>query len=159
VTAGIPAGWEGREREDLREGAWRFVRVRDREGRASVREDNLPLRDGEPMPGPAGLSAFLADLDAPADADPARLAAQVGCFLIRGSSRESCAVRVVVDRAGLLSRYPHDVELASPRLEARDGGLELSAWFERDGYVQRLVLRWAPGADPSTQWSEPVPRA
>ena len=63
MIAGVPAGWEGREREDLREGAWRFVRVRDPVGRSSVREDNLPLRDGEPMPGPAGLADFLADRD------------------------------------------------------------------------------------------------
>jgi hypothetical protein len=139
AAAGLPDGWQGVEDPALRWGRWRFYRAIDPAGASSVAEDNVPVRDEIGMPGEAGLRAFLADLDplgahggAPAALPSDELlAAQVGHFLIRGSSRESSYVRVA----------------AAGTTRTDDGGWSLAATYRRDGYDQHVTVAVAPGGD------------
>jgi hypothetical protein len=121
VTAGIPDGWREEERTDLRTGGWRFYRAVDPTFSSSVSEQNIVVRDGERASGAVGIHALLTDLDAfnhPPD-DAARLAEQVGHFVVEPTSRSSGRVRLHPDRPPVL----------------RGGGdeLVLEATFDRDG--------------------------
>jgi hypothetical protein len=126
---GLPAGWVGEEDPALRWGQWRFYRAIDPDHESSVSEDNVPVRDDIGMPGEAGLRAFAADLRGGELPAPPVLAAQVGHFLIRGSSRESAYVRPVL--AG------DD----APRVTAAGGGWELRAAYDRDGRREPVTVR------------------
>jgi hypothetical protein len=136
----------GEEAEALRWGRWRFYRAVDPAGGSSVPEDNVPVRDEIGMPGEAGLRAFLTDLDplgeqggAPAALPPDDvLAAQVGHFLIRGSSRESCFVRV-----------------GAAATTRTGGGWQLGATYRRDGRDEGLVVRVAPGGEVAVEAAQP----
>ncbi len=128
---GLPAGWEGQEAQGLRWGSWRFYRAIDPQQESSVSEDNVPVRDGVGMPGEEGLLAFVADLH-PLDATELPpdevIAAQIGHFLIRGSSRESAYVRV-----------PEDED--APRSERSGDTWVFRTSFERDGYREAVIVR------------------
>jgi predicted ATPase len=146
---GLPEGWSGIEAEHLRFGVWRFYRIVDPDERSSVSEDNWVTRDGVAASGEAGLRAFLADLRS-ADDDVERvppdvLAAQVGHFLIRGESRQSCDVLVVED----------DRHGASPPSRALvDGRLVIRAWFQRDGYRQPVEVEQDAGGAVTVRWGD-----
>ena len=143
TAPGLPAGWEGQEAQALRWEAWRFYRAIDPQQESSVSEDNIPVRDGVGMPGEEGLRAFLADLQpltaATLPPDDV-LAAQVGHFLIRGSSRESAYVRVF------------DGEDA-PRSVHSGDEWTLRAVFQRDGYRQTAEVRVTQDGAVSVSWS------
>lgn len=150
TAPGLPDGWRGSEAEELRFGVWRFYRVVDPDRESSVREDNWVTRDGVAMPGEEGLRVFLEDVCSGGDLErvPAsRLAAQLGRFLIRGSSRQGCAVRVVDDAQ-------HG---ATPPARALDGDrLVITAWFQRDGYRQRVQVEHTSDGGVAVRWGEPV---
>jgi hypothetical protein len=110
---------------------------------SSVSEDNIPVRDGVGMPGEEGLRAFIADLDPleAAELPPDDvLAAQIGHFLIRGSSRESAYVRVLEEED-------------SPRSERSGDGWVHRAVFQRDGYRQAVTVRVGRDGDVSVERS------
>jgi hypothetical protein len=128
MTAGIPEGWQEEERTDLRTGGWRFYRAVDPTFSESVSEQNVVVRDGGRVTGAAGIHALLSDLGAFDDppADVARLAEQVGHFVVEPTSRSSGRVRL------------HDAE--APRLERTGDGLVLHAAYDRDGAPRRVTI-------------------
>jgi hypothetical protein len=139
---GIPEGFSAREASDLRLGVWRFYRVNDPDRTSSVREDNWVTRDGVAKPGLDGLRAYLADIDPIADPDriPAELLAnQVGYFLIRGESRQSCRVEV--------AREPDP-----PTASVEDGRFVLRVTYQRDGYRQPLELVHDRDGEVDVRW-------
>jgi hypothetical protein len=125
MTAGIPDGWNEEERADLRTGGWRFYRAVDPSFSESVSEQNIVVRDGERVSGPEAIHALLSDAGAFADppvGDPvaaARLAEQVGHFVVEPTSRSSGRVRLRAD-------HP-------PTLREDGGALVLQATYDRDG--------------------------
>jgi hypothetical protein len=121
MTAGIPDGWREEERADLREGGWRFYRAVDPTFSESVSEQNVVVRDGQRVSGAAGIHALLADLGAFAapPQDAARVAEQVGHFVIEPTSRSSGRVRL------------HGGE--PPTLRSEGDAVVLHASFDRDG--------------------------
>jgi hypothetical protein len=116
----IPDSWDAEEREDLREGGWRFYRAVDPTFSESVSEMNVVTSDGERVSGPAGIHALLEDV--PHD-DAARLAAQVGHLVIEPTSRSSGRVNV---REASVRDVP--------------GGLVLEATYDRDGAPWPLTI-------------------
>lgn len=135
MTAGIPEGWREEERTDLREGGWRFYRAVDPTFSDSVSEQNIVVRDGERVSGAAGIHALLTDLgafDDPPD-DAARLAEQVGHFVVEPTSRSSGRVRL------------HDAE--PPTLERAGDALVLRAAYDRDGSPWRVTVTARTGGD------------
>ena len=132
MTAGIPAGWQEEERTDLRTGGWRFYRAVDPSFSESVSEQNVVVRDGERVSGPEGIRALLADLGAFDDPpqDAARLAEQVGHFVVEPTSRSSGRVRLHGDR---------------PPAVREDGGeLVLEASYDRDGAPWPVTVTASP---------------
>jgi hypothetical protein len=134
---GVPEGWDAEEREDLRFGVWRFYRIVDPEGRSSVREDNLAVRDGVPMWGDDGLRMFLEDVDPfsdPQRVPAATLAEQLAHWFIRGESRRGSSIRLAgepppsatIDHGSFVARAAFD----------RDGRAHpLTVMLERDGAI------------------------
>jgi hypothetical protein len=135
VTAGIPEGWREEERTDLRTGGWRFYRAVDPTFSESVSEQNIVVRDGARISGPAGIHALLVDLDAFSDPpdDAARLAEQVGHFVIEPTSRSSGRVRL------------H--ENGPPVLREDGDELVLEATFDRDGAPWPVTITARPSGE------------
>jgi hypothetical protein len=123
VTAGIPEGWREVERQDLRDGEWRFYRAVDPTFSSSVSEQNIVMRGSARQTGVTGIAALLADAGAwRGDLDDAaleRLAGQVGHLVIEATSRSSG--RVVVD------------DTVPVGLTVEDDALELAVTYLRDG--------------------------
>ena len=123
MIAGIPEGWKEEERTDLRTGGWRFYRAIDPSFAESVSEQNIVVRSGERMSGPEGIHALLSDLgafDDPPDGDAvARIAEQIGHFILEPTSRSSGRVRLCLD-------HP-------PSLRQDRDALVLEVSFDRDG--------------------------
>ena len=135
MTAGIPEGWREEERTDLRAGGWRFYRAIDPTFSESVSEQNVVVRDGQRVSGAGGIHALLSDLrafDAP-PADAARLAEQVGHFVIEPTSRSSGRVRL----------HPGE-----PPTARREGdALVLHAAYDRDGAPWPVTVTARPDGD------------
>jgi hypothetical protein len=138
MTAGIPEGWQEEEREDLRAAGWRFYRAIDPSFSTSVSEQNVVVRDGERVTGPAGIHALLSDLgafdDPPRDeAGVARLAEQVGHFVVEPTSRSSGRVRLHADQR--------------PSLRRDGDALVLAASFDRDGAADAVTVTARPAGE------------
>lgn len=121
MTAGIPEGWREEERTDLRTDGWRFYRAVDPSFEESVSEQNIVVRDGRRLTGPDGIHALLEHLgafDRPPE-DVARLAEQVGHFVVEPTSRSSGRVRLRPD--------------TPPALRKEGDDLVLEATYDRDG--------------------------
>jgi hypothetical protein len=138
MTAGIPEGWREEERADLRTGGWRFYRAVDPTFSTSVSEQNVVVRDGERAVGAEGIHALLADVgafdDPPAgEDDVARLAEQVGHFVVEPTSRSSGRVRL----------HPG----ARPVLREDGDALVLEASFDRDGAPAPVTVTALPSGE------------
>jgi len=141
VTAGIPEGWREEERVDLRSGGWRFYRAVDPTFAESVSEQNIVVRDGERIAGPEGIQALLADTgafdDPPTGDGAARLAEQVGHFVVEPTSRSSGRVRLDPGR---------------PPVVRRDGdALVLDLTFDRDGAPWPVTITARPSGGVTVQ--------
>ena len=142
MTAGIPTGWREEERTDLRAGPWRFYRAVDPSFAESVSEQNIVVRDGERVSGPEGISALLADLGAferppGTPEEVARLAEQVGHFVVEATSRSSGRVRLHADRP--------------PALRKDGGDLVLEAAYDRDGAPWPVTVTAGPSGPARVQ--------
>jgi hypothetical protein len=141
VTAGVPEGWREEERTDLRTGAWRFYRAIDPSFSESVSEQNIVVRDGERIVGSEGVNALLSDLgvlDDPPDGEGvARLAEQIGHFVVEPTSRSSGRVRLHRDHPPVLRREGDAVVLQASF--DRDGApwpVTITAWLGGEVVVQ-----------------------
>jgi hypothetical protein len=137
MTAGVPDGWEEEERTDLRTSGWRFYRAIDPSFSESVSEQNVVVHDGERLVGSEGIHVLLSDLgifDEPPDGEGvARLAEQIGHFVVEPTSISSGRVRLHPDHPPVLHK---------------DGdALVLQASFDRDGAAWPVTVTARPDGE------------
>jgi hypothetical protein len=159
-AAGIPAGWSGTERMELRTGSWRFYRIQTPDKTTSVREDNIAVRDGKQLAGVAAVAQLAADLQLRThpDAVPAaQLADQFGMMLVRGSSRRESFYKVVVDPVADAAQFPQD-KLHPPETRLDGDVLRHRAWLLHGGICVHLVVEVRADGTAHAEMTEWVPR-
>jgi len=155
----LPAGWTGTEMTELRVGRWRFFHITDTKFRTSVSEENYVLRGDAHLAGVDGIREFVRDDEVrAAGAPPARLAAQLGMFLVQGTSRSSCHFSVV-DEAALASPQLAAVrdQLHAPETVRGRHGHVHRAWIRQDTGLRHLVVRWNGDVTVDFREQRPLP--